>query len=96
MLTETEAKAEVRNREHIGTVVSNFDHQIHEDVAEMLKSGNTVADYPGWNFHGTVWFNVEEQLYRCAVMQYQQFAEIIESPTLEALKEAVCEKYGND
>lgn len=75
-------------------ICSNFDHEINEELAERMKKEKIVADYPGWNFYGTVWY--ENGKYNCAVMRYRFLQEIISNETFEELKKEVCDKYGND
>lgn len=80
--------------EHIGDAMSNFDHIIDRDVEEKLKQGNCIADYPAWNFHGTLWFNGEN--FQCQIKRYQVHVDTIEAPTLEEIMEKASDRWGHD
>lgn len=75
----------------LGEVMSNFDHVVNDDVAEKLKSGG-VSDYPGWDFHGTVWYSGGE--YHCAVHRYKVHVATISALTCADLMDAVSEDFG--
>ena len=38
-------------------LMSNFDHEINQSVAEELKTVQATADYPGWEFFATCWWD---------------------------------------
>jgi hypothetical protein len=77
---------------NIGDVMSNFDHEIEPDAEERLKSGPYVADYPGWDFHGTVWFG--EGRFRCLVMRYRMHVDTLVADSLEEIMILASKKYG--
>lgn len=85
-------------RPEIGTgddVCSNFDGVIIEEVAEQLKVDPTIyADYPGWNFHGSVWY--ADGQFHCEVWVYNSPREIISEDDMESIRESVCQEYGHD
>lgn len=80
---------------HCGeNICSNFDHIVDQSIVERMKTEKIVADYPAWNFHGSVWF--KDGKFHCAVMQYHELSEIISADTFDEVKEEVCEKFGSD
>jgi hypothetical protein len=93
-MTLAEALIVVNDRTEISeSIASNFDHEWDRDVAERLKTDQTiVAGYPAWNFYGFVWWDGEH--YQCLVMQYNSPVELIEADTIPEIMEAVSEKYG--
>lgn len=81
-----------QDADHLGDVMSNFDHGIDLEVAERLKSGG-VASYPAWNFHGTVWWS--ENNYHCQVKQYQVHVDTVSAETLRDVMAVCCSRYGD-
>lgn len=80
--------------EEIGdTIMSNFDHRIERDIETMIKDKPIAADYSGWSFHGTVWFDGK---WNCEVWCYQSYQTTYSCDDLETLMEEVCEDYGNE
>lgn len=75
-------------------VMSNYDHQICQDIAEQINDGRYAADYPGWNFHATVWRDGE--LFKAQIMQYGNHTATIESETLQGIMELASDAYGYD
>lgn len=80
--------------EDLDDVMSNFDHDIDEAVAAKLVTGNYVAGYPAWDFHGTVWF--QDGVFKCQVKRYLAHVATIEAPTLRELMSECCRRYGAD
>jgi len=76
------------------TIMSNSDHVIDYDVVERIKASGEVAEYPGWNFFGNVFF--KDNKWYCNVWQYGSVTDLIVSDTIENLKSEVCSRYGND
>lgn len=76
------------------TIMSNFDHIIDHEVAARIEFSGETADYPGWNFHGTVYFKAG--CWFCRVMVYGALAGVVKAETIEELKEAVCSEYGSE
>lgn len=82
-------------REYIGEVASNFDHVIDEAIAERLKNEpNTYAEYPAWNFHGTVWYDTDR--YKCKIMVHHVDQGVIESNSVKGIMAQASETYGAD
>ena len=77
-------------------VMSNLDHSIDYEVAELLKDGKHYAQYSGWNFCGWVYFDISEQLFVCEIWVYHAIVEILKCMTLEVMMQNVCRAYGND
>ena len=73
-------------------VMSNFDHEINKDIEVRLKNEKVYSGYPGWNFHGEVWY--EQNQFHCEVWVYGSIKEVISEDTLEELMESVSDKYG--
>ena len=75
--------------------MSNFDHQISGGLEEELRGDpECYAEYPGWNFHGTVSFKDGE--FVCEVMQYHTHVATIKAPTLQEIMDETSERYGYD
>lgn len=75
-------------------VVSNSDGIIEESVAKAIKGEPLYAAYPGWNFHGTVWW--EDGKWHCEVWVYHSWETTFSRDTLPELVTAVCDSYGYD
>lgn len=75
-------------------VMSNCDHTIDYEVAELLKDGKCYAQYSGWNFCGKVYWDIPKQKFVCEVWRYHICEEIIKYTTLELIMKNVCENYG--
>lgn len=73
---------------------SNFDGIINTETVKELKASNSHANYPGWDFHGTVWYDNQSNHFKCKIMCYRSHVDTITAETPEDLKEAVCENYG--
>ncbi len=72
-------------------IMSNFDDSVNVDVETAIKGKEYYAGYPGWNFHGRVWW---QKTWHCEVWVYGSPQEIITAETLDDLREKVCDKYG--
>lgn len=95
MITEMETEIIKEGYKSMGEeICSNFDHKINGNVVDRLKREKLIADYPGLNFKGNVWF--KDGKYYCAVWQYHVLVETIYGDTFQEVKEKVCDKYGND
>lgn len=77
--------------EDLGNLMSNFDGEIDEEIAEQLKSGGK-AGYPAWDFHGTVWW--ADGKYHCQIMQYRAHIDTVSAETPQTLMEECCARYG--
>ena len=82
--------------EHIGTVMSNFDHEIDEEIGQQVKEGTYYASYAAWNFKGEVWFDGESGQFACEVWRHHVHIDTILAEDLEALMSAVSDKYGSE
>lgn len=74
------------------TIISNFDHEIDEEVAKSIKGQPLYAGYAGWDFHGQVWWDNNQ--WHCEVKVYCVIQEVISADTLPELMEAVSDEYG--
>lgn len=79
--------------EYAGEVMSNFDHEVDKEVAKKIQDGGYYASYPAWNFHGVVWYDKTESMYRCEVWTYRQYQKTV-SGTLIEIMEKVSEEFG--
>ena len=80
------------NREWIGEVMSNFDHCIDNDIAQQLKETISYADYPAYEFHGSVWF--EDGQYHCQIKRYGRHIDTISNEDLREIMDEASDKYG--
>ena len=79
--------------EEIEEVMSNFDREVDQEVADQLKSGKYFAPYPGWNFYGRVWWEDE---WFCEVWVQGSYDGTYNASTLEELMKDVSDFYGYD
>ena len=77
------------------TVATNYDHSIDETVVKRLKKENIWAPYVAWDFSGTVWFDKEENIFKCMIECYRGHVETIKADTIERIMEIASEKYGH-
>ena len=82
--------------EDIGTVMSNFDREIDEEVAAQLceKPGLVMAGYPGWDFYARVFYL--DTKYHAEVWRYRTPVDTISADTLQEIMHDVSEEYGYD
>jgi len=82
------------NMVEIDEVMSNFDHDIDEDVAKQLqeKPGRLYGQHSAWDFCGRVWF--ENDKFHEQVWVYGSPVKEISSKTLEELMEEVNDEFG--
>jgi hypothetical protein len=83
---------DIENKEEIDNVMSNFDHEINYEIAEQLKTTNTFAGYPAWDFFGYVWY--ENNQYHCEINRYCVHIDTISADKIEEIMEIASEKYG--
>lgn len=76
-------------------LMSNFDHRVNQDVAQALRDGNVVADYPGMNFYARCWVGEDGRFY-AAVKRYHVHVATFSAPTPEELMTAVSDEFGWD
>lgn len=94
-MAQTSNDSQIYIREHLDTVMSNFDHEIDDDIAIELKSvPNTIAQYAGWNFCGYVYWDRATDEWVCEVWQYQSLRETVKAEVLEDIMDEVSSKYG--
>ena len=74
--------------------MSNFDHEIDEKVAEELKTVQATADYPGWEFHATCWWDGARGMYLAAVRRYWSLCATYAAPTPKELMDEVSGDFG--
>lgn len=82
--------------ENVGSVMSNFDHEVDAGAEESLRSREVYGDYAGWNFHGRVWWDRASSEFCCEPWTHHYPRAIIRAATLPELMEAVSDEYGND
>lgn len=78
-------------RIYIGSVMSNFDHEIDSEIAERLKTEHAYALYTAWNFCGNVWWGRET--YCCEVWRFRKPVEEV-SGTLEEIMDELSDRWG--
>jgi hypothetical protein len=75
--------------------ISNFDHTVDPGMAEDLRAGMRGC-HNGWNFHGEVWYDPDEGVFKEEVSVYKVPRGIVSALTLEELTQAVNDEYGWD
>lgn len=75
-------------------VMTNNDHSICDGAETLLKENEIVARYPGWNFHGYVWWDRNVQRFKCCVYQFHHPVGTIIAETLQEVMDLCCDKYG--
>lgn len=75
-------------------VMSNFDHDIDEKVAEAIKDRPLYAQYAGWNFCGYVWW--QNGKWCCEVWTYGSWCKTFVADTLSEIMSDVSSEYGSD
>lgn len=75
-------------------LMSNCDRKIDQEVAQKLKEHQAVADYTGWNFCCTCWY--EDGKYYAAVYRHGVHRNTFDAETPEQLMELVSNRYGWD
>ena len=76
--------------------MTNLDHTIEPGAEDLLRQSEGWADYPGWNFHGRVWFDRPSNRFACEVWRYGVPFEVLYAETLRDLMSEVCSKYGSE
>ena len=76
-------------------LMSNFDHEIDQTVAEELKRDKLIAEYPGWEFHATCWWDGARGKYLAAVRRYHALVATYAAGTPKELMDAICEDFGD-
>lgn len=95
-VTDVSAGAVCPYNNELNDVMSNFDHQIEENIAEKLKTTAAFARYPGWDFNGRVWWARDVGRWRCEVWCYCAPVAVVEASELSEIMAEVCERWGYD
>lgn len=74
------------------SLMSNFDHEVDQHVAERLQAEKVRAKYAGWNFNADCWFENGE--FYAAVYCYHRYQTTFHADTPEELMILVSNKYG--
>src|SRR3989338_356670 len=69
----------------LGTVMSNCDRRIYQDIAKKLQTGKYFSQYAAWNFCGYVWYSRSRRKWHCEVWRYNAHVETVTAPTLEGI-----------
>jgi hypothetical protein len=78
-----------------GKGMSNFDHTVDPGLEDDLRAGMR-GEHSAWNFHGEVWFDPDEGVFKEEVSVYGVKRGVLSAPTLEELMRAVSDEYGWD
>jgi hypothetical protein len=82
------------NWPEIDNLMSNFDREVDQDVAQRLQTEQVIANYPGWNFNAYCWF--KDGLFYAAVRRYGTHVATISAETPAELMENVSNEFGWD
>lgn len=76
--------------------MSNYlgNYQVDEGLDELLKSEKVVCRHSGWEFHGYVWWDPDEQMFVEEVWQDHEPVAEMKAPTLPELMEKVGAEFG--
>ena len=80
--------------EDVGEVMSNALDGVPESSEANLRGKKAWGSYPGWEFHGLVWWRYGQ--FHCQVSRYKTPRGTISADTLPELKQAVSEEFGFD
>ena len=81
--------------EYVGVLMSNLDHALRTTEApDILKSGQVYGLYTAANFCGRVWWDGENQVFKCEIWVCRGSEGVMEAPTLKQLMTVVSDKYG--
>lgn len=76
----------------IGSIMSNYDHEIEDGAEERLKKEKVFGGYAGWNFWGEVWF--EAGKFYCVVEVYKRQVATKTGNSLNEIMEKVGDEFG--
>lgn len=83
----------VDEKEDVGTVMTNADNSVDEDVVRQLKGHpERVGGYPGWDFYAHVWH--EDGKWRARVKSFRVVVGWYEADSPRALMRAVSNDWG--
>jgi hypothetical protein len=77
------------------SLMSNFDHEVDEKIAAELRAVQAVANYPGWDFHATCWWDGARGMYMAAVRRYRSLRATFAAPTPRELMEEISAEFGH-
>lgn len=85
-----------KDAEELGTVYSNFDHRLDDDLAKKLeeKSGKAFARHAAWNFCGYVW-HADGQWHN-ETWTYGHPAHVFVGESVQNVVEQACDQHGRD
>jgi hypothetical protein len=75
--------------------MSNFDKTVDPGMEEDLRAGMR-GQHSAWNFHGQVWFEAAEGVFKEEVSVHKAVRGTLSAPTLEELMHEVNDEYGWD
>lgn len=75
-------------------LMSNFDHEVNQQMAQRLRHDQVTARYPAWNFFAHCWFADDQ--FHAAVLVYHEHVGSFSADTPEELMKAVSDAYGWD
>jgi hypothetical protein len=78
--------------EYDETLMSNFDHDIDEKVAEAIKDKPLYAQYAGYGFCGYVWW--QDNKWCCEVWCHGNWCETFVEDSLKDIMSEVSQEYG--
>lgn len=77
----------------VGTVLTNFDHGIDDELARELVAPDAYGTYAAWDFYGqAVW--CEDEQFHVEIWCYHQHVDTISAGSLEALMAEASEAWG--
>jgi hypothetical protein len=79
--------------ENIGTIYSNFDHELDKDAEAKLRAG-AEGHHTAWDHFGVVWFDGEQFVE--AVWRYGAEVARVRGPDLLAVIAQVNDEWGCD
>lgn len=78
-----------------GPGMSNLDHTVDKNLAEVLRGEKVFAQYSAWNFYGYVWWDRESNKFNCQIMVYGDHKETLSADNLKEIMEEASDKYGD-
>lgn len=74
------------------SVYSDFDHQLDQEVAQQLKSGEVYAQHAGGSFCGYVYF--KDGMWFEEIWQYNEHIETLSDKDLKTLICEAIDRFG--
>lgn len=78
----------------LGTLMSNCDGSIDQELAGRLQAEPGIGQYAGWDFCGSVWWAAEAERWACEAWVYHSPVATLTARTLPELMEAVSARFG--